>query len=147
MLLQKLQADLKQAQLNRDEVRVLTLRLLLSEIKNMQIQKGGELSDADVVLVARKEAKKRRESIESFKSGGRDDLASKEEAELEILNIYLPAQLTQEELTVLVMEAIKELGASSLADMGKIMGIVMGKVAGRADGNIVSQIVKEELSK
>ncbi len=138
MLTDNLSNLLKNAQLARDKVRVSTLRLLLSEIKNIQIQKGVELSDADVISVIQKEAKKRRESIESFRSGGREDLALREEAELSILNAYLPAQLTQEELIGLVTEAIKESGASSLADMGK--------VAGRADGSVVSALVKEKLS-
>lgn len=147
MLIEKLQEDLKQAQLARDEIKVSTLRLLLSEIKNAQIQKGNELVDADIVSVIQKEAKKRRESIESFKSGSREDLAQKEEAELNILQAYLPAQMTTEELTKLVTEAITETGAAGLQDMGKIMSAVMGRVAGRADGSTISQLVKERLSK
>lgn len=146
MLIDNLQSDLKQAQLARDEVRVLTLRLLLSEIKNTQIQKGNELSDAEIISVIQKEAKKRRESIESFKNGGRDDLAQKEEAELVLLQTYLPAQLSAEELTKIVEEAITELGVTSKQDMGKVMGIVMNKVAGRADGGLISQLVKERLA-
>lgn len=146
MLTEKLQEDLKQAQLARDEVKVSTLRLLLSEIKNTQIQKGSELSNADVVLVIQKEAKKRRESIESFKTGDREDLAQKEENELNILQTYLPSQLTQEELTKFIEDTITEIGATSLQDMGKVMSGVMSKVSGRADGDTVSQLVKQKLT-
>ncbi len=146
MLIDQLQNDLKQAQLSRNEAKVSTLRLLLSEVKNTEIEKGS-LSDEDVSLVIQKEAKKRRESIESFKKGGREDLVQKEEIELDFLQVYLPAQLTTEELTKLVGESITELGASSIADMGQVMSLVMGKASGRADGSTVSRLVKEKLSK
>lgn len=147
MLTEKLQEDLKQAQLSRDEIKVSTLRLLISEINNTKIAKGSELSDQDVLGVIQREAKKRRESIESFKKGGRDDLAQKEELELNILTTYLPAQLSNEELTKIIEESITELGATSLQDMGKVMSGVMAKVSGRADGGTVSSLVKEKLSK
>ncbi len=147
MLLDKLQADLKEAQLNRDEVRVSTLRLLLSEIHNARIQKGVEVSDQDIVLVMRREAKKRKEAVVSFRSGNREELALKEEAELKILEGYLPQEFSNEALTKIVEEAINEVGASTIADMGKVMGVVMGKADGRADGGVVSALVKERLSK
>ncbi|OGE16831.1 glutamyl-tRNA amidotransferase [Candidatus Daviesbacteria bacterium RIFCSPHIGHO2_01_FULL_36_37] len=142
----KIKEDLKQAQLNRDEIRLSTLRLLLSEINNSKIQKGSDLTDDEITSVVQKEAKKRRESVESFKKGGREDLAQKEESELKILEAYMPAGLSNEELTKLVEDSINELGANSLADMGKVMSSVMAKVAGRADGSIVSSLVKEKLS-
>ncbi len=156
MLLDKLQADLKEAQLNRDEVRVSTLRLLLSEIHNTRIQKGAEISDQDIVPVIRREAKKRKEAAVGFRSGNREELALKEEAELKILEDYLPAGLTNEELTKIVLDTISEacqlalvneLGRPSLQDMGKIIRLVMEKVSGRADGGVVSALVKERLSK
>lgn len=147
MLIDQIQNDLKQAQLNRGEVKVSTLRLLISEVKNTQIAKGGELSDVDVVSVVQKEAKKRRESIESFKKGGREELAQKEEGELKILQAYLPSQIANEELGKIVEESVNETGASSLQDMGKVMSAVMSKVSGRADGGTVSAMVKEKLSK
>ena len=155
MLLDQLQSDLRQAQLGRDEIRVSTLRLLLSEIKNGEIAKGGPagsgspaggLSDEDIVLVVQKEAKKRKEAAAAFRFGGREEAALKEEAELKILEGYLPSRLSNEELTKLVEDTINELGASSLADMGKVMGAVMGKVKGRADGGTVSSLVKEKLT-
>lgn len=146
MLLDKIQSDLREAQLSRDETRVSTLRLLLSEIKNQEIAVGTVLSDEDVILLIRKEAKKRKEASAGFRSGGREDSALKEEAELKVLESYLPAQLPNEELTKIVEEVINEMGASSMADMGKVIGAVMGKVKGQADGGTVSSIVKEKLS-
>ncbi len=146
MLLDKIQSDLREAQLSRDETRVSTLRLLLSEIKNQEIAVGTVLSDEDVILLIRKEAKKRKEASTGFRSGGREDSALKEEAELKVLESYLPAQLPNEELTKIVEEVINEMGASSMADMGKVIGAVMGKVKGQADGGTVSSIVKEKLS-
>lgn len=147
MLIDQLQDDLKNAQLNRDEVKVSTLRLLLSEIKNAEISKGNVLSDEDAVSVIQREAKKRKEAAEGFRSGNREESALKEEAELKILESYLPAQLSNEELTKIVEEAITELGATNMADMGKIIGSVMGKVRGKADGGTVSGLVKERLSR
>ena len=145
-MVDKLQEDLKQAQLVRNEVKVSTLRLLLSEIKNAQIAKGGQLLDDDIIVVVRREVKKRKEAAAGFRSGEREQQALKEEAEAKILEGYLPAQLTNEELTKLVEDSITEVGASTIADMGKVMGIVMGKVSGKADGGTVSAIVKERLS-
>ncbi|TSC88292.1 MAG: hypothetical protein G01um10147_197 [Microgenomates group bacterium Gr01-1014_7] len=145
-MLDQIQEDLKQAQLARDGVKVSTLRLLLSEIKNAEIQKGGPLSDEDIVSVTQREVKKRKEAAAGFRQGGREEQAQKEEAELKILEGYLPAQISDEELIGVVSQAITEVGASSLADMGKVMGAVMGKVQGRADGIRVSNIVKEKLS-
>ncbi len=141
-----LQEDLKQAQLARDEIKVSTLRLLLSEIKNSEIAKGGQLIKEDLILVIQREVKKRKEAILAFRSGGREDSALKEEAELKILEGYLPAQLSNEELTKIVEQTITELGASSIADMGKVIGSVMGKAKGRIDGGSVSALVKEKLS-
>lgn len=155
-MLVKIQEDLKQAQLARDEVKVSTLRLLLSEIHNAKIQKGGSpagpaggaggLSDQDVISVIQREVKKRKEAAAGFRSGGREDSSKKEEAEQKILEAYLPAQISNEELTKLVEDTINEVGATSLQDMGKVMGVVMGKVAGKADGGVVSALVREKLT-
>src|SRR5689334_1189207 len=119
----KLKADLREAQLARNEIKVSTLRLLISEINNARIAKGGGLSDEDILGVVKREAKKRKESVEAFKNAGRVEAADKEEAELKILEAYLPAQLPTEELTKLVEEAINELGATSTADIGKVIGV------------------------
>ncbi|MBI2597175.1 GatB/YqeY domain-containing protein [Candidatus Daviesbacteria bacterium] len=142
----KIQNDLKNAQFARDEVKVSTLRLLLSEVRNAEINKGGSLSDEDVISLVQKEVKKRKEAALGFRQGGREGSAKREEAELKVLESYLPAQLSNEELTKIVEETISEVGASSTLDIGKVMGMVMSKVAGKADGGSVSQIVKEKLS-
>lgn len=145
-MVDKIQADLKQAQLSRDEIKVSTLRLLLSEIKNSEIAKGNPLSDEDIIAVLQKEIKKRKEAVLAFRSGGREDQAQKEEAEAKVLEGYLPEQISNDQLTKLIEESITELGASGIQDMGKVMGVVMGKVKGQADGNTVSSLVKERLS-
>lgn len=142
-----IQNDLKQAQLARDEIKVSTLRLLISEIHNVEIQKGGSLSDGDVISVVQREVKKRKEAAAGFRQGGREEQAQKEENELKVLERYLPEQLSNEELTKLVQDSITEVGANSLPDLGKVMGVVMTQVAGRADGGTVSALVKEKLTK
>ncbi len=148
-MVDKIQNDLKKAQLDRDEVKVSTLRLLLSEIKNTQIAKQAKngLLDQDIISIIQKEIKKRKEAILGFRSGGREESAQKEEKEADILQVYLPAQLSNEELTKIVEQYITETGATSIVDMGKVISIVMGKVKGQADGGMVSAIVKEKLTK
>jgi uncharacterized protein len=145
-MLDQIQSDLKEAQIAHDEVKVSTLRLLLAEIKNEEIKKGEQLSDPDMVSMVQREVKKRREAAEGFRSGGREESAKVEEQELEVLQSYLPEQLSNEELTKMVEEAINELGANSISDMGKVIGLVMGKVAGKAEGGAVSSIVKQKLN-
>lgn len=145
MQIEKIQEDLKNAQLDKDEIKVSTLRLLLSEIHNLEIHKGGEVSDTDIISVIQREVKKRKEAAEGFRSGGREDAAQKEEAEAKILESYLPAQISNEELTEIVSGTIKEVGASAVSDMGKVIGVVMGKLSGRVDGGRVSGMVKEKL--
>ncbi len=142
----KIQEDLKNAQLARDEVKTSTLRLLLAEIKNSEIQKGQTLEDSDVISIVQKEVKKRKEAALGFRSGNREESAQKEEAELNILQAYLPSQLSTEELTKIVETTINEVGANSVADMGKVISLVMGKVKGQAEGGVVSGIVKEKLT-
>lgn len=141
----QLQADLKQAQLNRDEVKVSVLRMLLSELKYVQINSGQDLTDADVTTQIQKELKKRREAVEGFLKGGREELAEKEKQEATVLEAYLPAQLSDEELTKIVDETISETGASTIADMGKVISSVMAKVSGQAEGARVSLLVKQQL--
>ena len=144
-----LREELKQSMLARNELKTSVLRMLLSAINYYEIQKGGagyEASEEDILGVIQNQAKQRRDSIEQFKAAGRQELVDKETKELEILSVYLPAQMTEEEITKLVKEAIAQTGASSMADIGKVMGALMPKVKGKADGNLVSGIVKKELS-
>lgn len=143
--LQKLDDDLKAALKASDSLRVSALRMAKAALKYRQIDKGGDLSAEDVVAVLSTMAKQRRESIEQFSKGGREDLAEKERLELEILRSYLPEQATPEELDNVIVEAIKETSAEGIKDMGKVMRIVMSRVKGTADGKLVSQRVKDLL--
>lgn len=142
----KLQQDLKNAQLARDEIKVSTLRLLLSEIRNGEIDQGNEVSESDIVSIVQKEIKRRKEAAAGFRSGQREEQAKKEEAEAEILKQYLPTQLSNEELTKIIEESINDVGATAIGDMGKVIGMVMGRVKGSADGATVSALVKEKLT-
>ena len=146
MILEKVKTDLKEAMKAFDEAKVSTLRFLISAIHNKEIAlQGKNLPDEEVVEVIRQQIKQRKESIEAFKTGGRDDLVQKEQGELEILNKYLPQQISQEELEKLISETITQTGASAPGDFGKVMGQVMSKVKGRADGTQVAELVKKFL--
>ncbi len=150
MLLDQIQEDLKQAQLERQEIKVSTLRMLVSEIRYSAISKSEdhqEISDEQVTQVILKEAKKRRESIASFEQAGRAELVEKEQSELKVLEAYLPEQMGDEQLGKIVDESISQTGASEVKDMGKVIGMVMGKIKGQADGARVSQLIKERLTK
>ncbi|HVZ67133.1 MAG TPA: GatB/YqeY domain-containing protein [Patescibacteria group bacterium] len=149
MLKDKIQEDLKQAMLAKDEAKLSAIRMLKSALQYYEIQKGGagyEATDEDVIDVIGKEIKKRRESIEMYKKGGREESAANEQKEVEILEAYLPEQMSEDEVRGLVDEAIKQTGAASPQDMGKVMGALMPKVKGKADGSMVSNIVREKLS-
>jgi len=145
MLLEKIQNDLKTALKERNELQVSTLRLLLSETHNRQIEKQAELVDEDIVGVLRKEVKKRQESIEAYEKGGRQELADKESKELIILSKYLPQEMSPKELEKIVKEVIVEVGAQGPSDFGKVMGVIMGKVKGKIDGTKVADAVKKLL--
>lgn len=145
-MLERIKSDLHQAQLDKDEVKVSTLRMLISEINNAQIAKGGQLQDEEIVAVILREVKKRKEASTAFRQGQREDQAQKEESEAEILSVFLPQQLADEELTKIVETSINEVGAKSISDMGKVIGVVMGKVKAQADGGRVSALVREKLN-
>lgn len=145
MLRDRIGDDMRAAMKAREQTRVDTLRMLMTSIRNAEVERGHELADDEVVEVTAKEAKRRRESIEAYTSAGREDLAAKERAELDVLALYLPAQLSDEELAAIVDEAIAETGATSPKEMGAVMKAVMAKVKGRADGGAVSAKVKERL--
>ena len=150
MLKQQLKEELKQSMLARDTVKTSTLRMLISALGYYEIQKGGAgygATDEDVLQVIQKEAKQHKDSIQQFKDAGREELVAKEEAELKILEAYLPEQMGEDEIRTLVTEANSQTGATSPADMGKVMGALMPKTKGKADGGLVSSIVKEELAK
>ena len=145
----KLQEELKQSMLARDELKTSVLRMVLSAINYYEIGKGGagyEATDEDVMEVIQKEAKQHNDSIEQFKNAGRQDLVDKETKELEILKAYLPAQMNEEEIKKLVEKTISQTGASSIQEMGKVMAVLMPKLKGKADGGLVSKIVKDSLT-
>ncbi len=148
MLKEKLQADLSVAMKARDEVRTRTLRMTLTAVTNEEVsgKKARELSDEDIVKVLQREAKKRREAAEAFADAGRTEQAEAERAEGVILDEYLPAQLTDEELTTLVTSAIADTGAEGPRAMGQVMKVLTPQIAGRADGKRVSGEVKRQLA-
>ena len=129
----------------REQTRVDTLRMLMTSVKNAEIEKRHELSDEEVSDVIAREAKRRRESIEMFRDGGRDDLVEREIAQLAELAKYLPESMSDEDLARAVDEAIAEVGATSPKEMGAVMKALMPKVKGRADGSAVSAMVKSKL--
>ncbi len=145
-LLEKIREDLNDAVRREDKVRRSTLRLVLSAVNNAEIAQQKKLEDAGVIDVLAKEAKQRRESIEAFKSGNRQDLVMQEEAELAILQEYLPKQMERDELARLAKQVIAETGAKGMTDKGKVMGKLMPLVKGKADGKDVNTVVTELLS-
>lgn len=147
MLKEKLQQDVKDALKSGDRKKRMVLGMVLSAIKNKEIEKRGELSEEDIVAVIASEIKKRRDSLDQYQKGGRLDLAEQEKKEAEMLMAYMPEQMSEDEVRAEVKKAVSETGANNMKEMGKVIGAVMTKVKGKADGQIVSQMVKEELSK
>ena len=139
--------DLKAALKGGDRLKTSVLRLLCALIKNKEIEKRGELDDSEIIQAVIASCKLRKEAIEQYTKGGRDDLAAKEEAELTLLEAYLPPPLSPEELRKKIEEALAASQASSLKDMGKVMALLMPEISGRADGKVVSQMVKDALSR
>jgi hypothetical protein len=145
MLRETIATDMRDAMKAREQARVGTLRMLMAAVKNAEVEKLHELSDDEVLEVIAREAKRRRESIEAFEKGGRADLVEKETAELGVLEAYMPAKLSDDELGSMVDEAIAETGATSPKQMGEVMKALMPKIRGRADGAQVSALVKSKL--
>tara|TARA_B100000965_G_C19374642_1_gene661917 strand:+ start:138 stop:581 length:444 start_codon:yes stop_codon:yes gene_type:complete len=145
-LLSDIKNDLKQAMLDKNNFVRDTLRLFMAEVQRFEIDNKEEVDDAKAVQIINKMIKQRNDSISQFRSGGRDDLADKEQSEVDVLSKYKPEQLSEEDVAVKVKEAIAEVNASSMADMGKVMGILKSTLAGTADMGMVSNVVKNELS-
>jgi len=147
-LKEKLQSDLTQSMRDRNELRSGTIRMVLTAIKNEEVsgKEARELSDAEVITVLSREAKKRREAAEAFEQAGAKERADIEKAEGEIIATYLPAQLSESEIKDLIKAAITETGASGSQQMGLVMKSIQPKIAGRADGSLVSSLVKAALS-
>ena len=146
-LKERLVQDMKEAMKSKDKLRLSTIRMINSLIKNAEIDKRRELTDEEIVQLLQKYAKQRRESIELYEKGGRQDLVEKEKAELAVVESYLPSQMNEEELKELISRAIEETGAASVKDLGKVMQWIMPKVKGRADGSLVNRLVREALEK
>ncbi|MEE4163024.1 MAG: GatB/YqeY domain-containing protein [Woeseiaceae bacterium] len=141
----QLTADMKTAMKGGDKERLNVIRLILADIKRAEVDGRKELDDAALLGVLEKAVKQRRDSVEQFTRGGREDLATKEQAEIDILEKYLPAQLTESELDDLIDEVIAATGAESIRDMGKVMAAIKSKAAGKADMGAVSGRVKARL--
>jgi uncharacterized protein YqeY len=138
--------DMKTAMKAGDKDRLKVVRLMLAAIKQIEVDKRVELDDAGVLAVLTKMVKQRRDSVEQFEKGNREDLASIERAEIDVIQNYLPEQLGADELAAMVDEVITETGAAGIRDMGKVMGQIKAKAAGRADMGALSAIVKERLN-
>ena len=144
-LVAKLRDDMKLALKSKDELRLSTIRLILSSVSYARIDKGDELTDDEVLDVLAKAAKQRRETIEAAESGGRTDVAEREQRELEIVSEYLPKQLDESEIEEIARQIAGEVGAVDLKDRGKVMGPLMQRIRGRADGKLASQVVERVL--
>jgi len=142
-----IERDLITAMKEKNEENLSLLRMLKSSLKNKEIEIQKELSDDIVIDVLKKEAKKRKETAEVYRDGGREELAEKEMSEYEFIKKYLPEEMSEDDVRKNVQEILREVGTESSADMGKTIGIVMGKLKGLADGSLISKIVKEELNK
>jgi len=144
-MIERVEAELRGARLARDSEQVGALTMLLSALKDAEKANGGSLDDAGAIQVMTRERKKRVEAAESFREGGREEAALKEEAELAMIDRYLPAQLTPAEIAELISAAISEAGATEPKDLGSVMKILQPKTTGRADGKAVSMAVREAL--
>lgn len=144
-LSERLNDDMKQAMRNHEKFKLTVIRMVRSSIKNVEINERRTLEDSEVLDILNRELKQRKDSLQEFEKAGRDDLVENLKTEITIISEYMPAQLSEEEVHAIVQQTIQELGASSKADLGKVMGALMPKVKGRADGRIVNQTVQRLL--
>jgi uncharacterized protein YqeY len=142
----KLLEDMKTSMKSGDKIRLETIRMLRAQLKNANIGSKDPLAESDVIAVIDKEAKRRKESIELYKQGQRADLVETESRELEILQSYLPAALSEMEIQEIITQAIHQTDALGVKDIGKVMGIIMPQVKGRADGKHIQELVRQKLS-
>jgi hypothetical protein len=144
-LIERLNEDMKQAMKSQDKFRLSVIRMVRSSIKNAEIERQHPLDDQEVLDILQREVKQRKDSLQDFEKAGRQDLVDQVNEEIRILQEYMPQQMSEEEIIALVQQTIQETGASSKADMGKVMGALMPKVKGRADGKLVNRIVQQYL--
>ena len=143
---ERLVEEMKQAMKSNDKLRLSTIRMIRSGLKNKEIELRKKLEDEDIVKVIQVMVRKGEESVEQFQAGGRMDLVEKEKSEIEILKSFLPQSLSQEEILKIIEQSIQETQASSPKDIGKVMKSVIPKIGGKADGKLINQLVKERLS-
>jgi hypothetical protein len=143
---ERLLEEMKQAMKSNDKLRLSTIRMIRSALKNKEIELRKKLEDEEAAKVIQAMVRKGEESVEQFQTGGRMDLVEKEKKEIEILKSFLPQPLSQEEILKIIDQSIQETQASSLKDIGKVMKSVMPKIGGKADGKLINQLVKERLS-
>ena len=144
-LSERLNEDMKQAMKSRDKFKLSTIRMIRSTIMNLEIDLKRTLDDSEVLDILGREIKQRKDALQEFEKAGRDDLVANAKAEIEIVGQYLPIQLSEEEIKVIVQQTIQETGASSKAEMGKLMSALMPKVKGLADGKLVNKLVQQFL--
>lgn len=142
----QMQAALKQAMIQKDNLRRDVLRMTLNSFKQVEVDERRELNAEDAVTILQREIKKRRDSIDEAHKAGREDIAEQEATELRMIEEFLPQQLSRDEITVLAQDAIRESGASSPKEMGKVMSVLMPKVKGQADGKLVNEVVRDLLT-
>ena len=146
-LLERLNNDMKQAMKNKEKDRLTTIRMIKASLQNEAIKFGRqELSDEEELTVLSREVKQRKDSLQEFEKSGREDLVEKIQTELKHVEVYMPQQLSEEEVAEIVKEAIAETGAASKADMGRVMAVIMPKVKGKADGSLINKLVQQHLS-
>lgn len=145
-LIEQLNSDMKQALKEKNKKKLNIIRMVKSSLQNEQIKLGRDLNDDEELTVLNRELKQRKDSLQEFEEAGRDDLVANLKEEITILDEYMPEQLSEEEVLQIVKDTISEVGATSKADMGKVMGALMPKVRGKADGSYVNKLVQQELS-
>jgi uncharacterized protein YqeY len=145
-LLERLNSDIKQAMKNKEKDKLSVIRMIKASIQNEALKLGKEISEEEELTVLSREVKQRKDSLHEFDKAGREDLVEKIRTELQYVELYMPKQLSEEEVSEIVKQAISETGASSKAEMGKVMAVIMPKVKGKADGSLVNKLVQQHLS-
>jgi len=145
-LLERLNEDMKQAMRNKEKDKLTVIRMVKASLQNEAIKLGTELNEEQELTVLSREVKQRKDSLHEFEKAGREDLVEKIRTELKYVDLYMPEQLSEEELSKIVQATIAEIGASSKAEMGKVMGALMPKIKGKADGTLVNKLVQQHLS-
>ncbi|KOP83496.1 GatB/YqeY domain-containing protein [Cytobacillus solani] len=145
-LLERLNEDMKQAMRNKEKDKLTVIRMIKASIQNESIKLGSDLNEEQELTVLSREVKQRKDSLHEFEKAGREDLVEKIRTELQFVEIYMPKQLSEDEVSQIVQETVAETGAKSKADMGKVMAAIMPKVKGKADGALVNKLVQQHLS-